>query len=60
VVYTVLIVFPLMGKNYDAAVVSSGYLGLILGATPTAIANMTAVTEKFGSSPQAFSRRIFY
>ena len=30
------------------------YLGLTLGATPTAIANMTAVTEHFGASPQAF------
>lgn len=40
--------------NYDAAVISSGYIGLALEATPTAIANMTAVTEKFGASPQAF------
>ena len=33
---------------------SAGYAGLALGATPTAIANMTAVTEKFGASPRAF------
>jgi ESS family glutamate:Na+ symporter len=39
---------------YDAAVMSAGYAGLALGATPTAIANMTAVTEKFGASPRAF------
>jgi ESS family glutamate:Na+ symporter len=52
--YTIFVVFPLMGKNYDAAVVSAGYAGLALGATPTAIANMTAVTEQFGASPQAF------
>ncbi|TRV48017.1 MAG: sodium/glutamate symporter [Microcystis panniformis Mp_MB_F_20051200_S9] len=54
IIYTVLLVFPLMGKNYHASVVCAGYLGLTLGATPTAIANMTAVTEHFGASPQAF------
>ncbi|CAD0229235.1 MULTISPECIES: sodium/glutamate symporter [Planktothrix] len=53
-VYTIFVVFPVMGKNYDAAVISAGYSGLALGATPTAIANMTAVTENFGASPQAF------
>ncbi|MBR8826689.1 MAG: sodium/glutamate symporter [Gomphosphaeria aponina SAG 52.96 = DSM 107014] len=52
--YTIFVVFPAMGKSYDAAVISSGYAGLALGATPTAIANMTAVTEHFGASPQAF------
>lgn len=54
IIYTVLLVFPVMGKNYHASVVCAGYLGLTLGATPTAIANMTAVTEHFGASPQAF------
>lgn len=54
IAYTVLLVFPIMGRNYNAAVISSGYLGLTLGATPTAIANMTAVTAQFGASPQAF------
>ncbi len=52
--YTIWVVFPIMGKNYDASVISAGYLGLALGATPTAIANMTAVTSQFGASPQAF------
>lgn len=54
VLFVILIVFRLMGKDYDAAVMSSGYAGLGLGATPTAIANMTAVTKKFGASPKAF------
>jgi len=53
-VYTILVVFPVMGRNYDAAVIASGYSGLTLGATPTAIANMTAVTAQFGASAQAF------
>jgi ESS family glutamate:Na+ symporter len=49
-----LVVFRAMGANYDAAVMSSGYVGLALGATPTAIANMTAVTKLYGPSPKAF------
>ena len=52
--FVVFVVFPLMGRDYDAAVMSAGYAGLALGATPTAIANMTAVTEKFGASAKAF------
>ena len=49
-----IIVFRAMGSTYDAAVMSSGYVGLALGATPTAIANMTAVTKLYGASPRAF------
>ncbi len=52
--FVVFVVFRLMGNDYDAAVMSAGYAGLALGATPTAIANMTAVTEKFGASAKAF------
>ena len=52
--FTIFVIFRLLGKNYDAAIISSGYAGLALGATPTAIANMTAVTKKYGASPLAF------
>jgi ESS family glutamate:Na+ symporter len=52
--WVVFVVFTLMGRTYDAAVMSAGYAGLGLGATPTAIANMTAVTNKYGPSPRAF------
>jgi ESS family glutamate:Na+ symporter len=52
--FVVFVVFRLMGRDYDAAVMSAGYAGLALGATPTAIANMTAVTERFGASAKAF------
>ena len=48
------IVFRVMGRNYDAVVVASGFAGLGLGATPVAIANMDAVTRRYGPSPQAF------
>lgn len=53
-VFIIFVVFPLMGKNYNAAVLGSGFAGFALGATPTAIANMTAVTKKYGPSTQAF------
>jgi len=54
VLFVIFIVFRVMGKDYDAAVMSAGYAGLGLGATPTAIANMTAVTKRFGDSAKAF------
>jgi ESS family glutamate:Na+ symporter len=43
-----------MGKNYDAAVIAAGFGGVTLGSTPTAMANMAAVTQRFGPSHQAF------
>jgi len=48
------IVFPAMGKDYDAAVVSAGFGGISLGSTPTAMANMSAVTARYGASHLAF------
>lgn len=53
-IYTYFVVFNTMGRNYDAAVLSAGFGGISLGATPTAIMNMTAVTEKYGPSHMAF------
>jgi ESS family glutamate:Na+ symporter len=52
--YILLVVFPLLGKDYQAAVLSGGFTGLSLGATPTAIANMTATTKHYGPSPNVF------
>ncbi|TVQ87605.1 MAG: sodium/glutamate symporter [Chromatiaceae bacterium] len=54
VVVTLLILFPLLGRDYDAAVVAAGFGGITLGSTPTAIANMAAVTNRFGASHRAF------
>lgn len=48
------VVFRVMGRNYDAAVMSGGFVGLGLGATPVAMANMHAIVKKYGASPQAF------
>ena len=52
--YAIFVTFPAMGRNYDAAVIAAGHCGFGLGATPTAIANMQAVTDRFGNSPLAF------
>jgi ESS family glutamate:Na+ symporter len=54
VAYAIYVTFPVLGRNYDAAVIAAGHCGFGLGATPTAIANMQAVTDRFGSSPLAF------
>lgn len=53
-VYAILVTFRVMGRNYDAAVLAAGHCGFGLGATPTAIANMQAITARFGSSHLAF------
>ncbi|MEK1887327.1 MAG: sodium/glutamate symporter [Phyllobacterium sp.] len=54
IAYILFAVFPLMGRNYDAAVIAGGFSGISLGATPTAIANMTAITKLHGAAPMAF------
>ncbi|MEZ9534059.1 sodium/glutamate symporter [Vibrio splendidus] len=54
VIINIFIVFPSMGKTYDAAVVCAGFGGISLGSTPTAMANMSAVSQKYGHSAQAF------
>lgn len=48
------VVFPVMGKSYDAAVVCAGFGGISLGSTPTAMANMSAVSQRYGASHMAF------
>jgi ESS family glutamate:Na+ symporter len=53
-VFATKIVFMAMGKDYDAAVIAAGFTGMGLGATPVAIANMDAVTTRFGPSLKAF------
>jgi glutamate:Na+ symporter, ESS family len=54
VAVNVFIIFPVMGRNYDAAVVSAGFGGISLGSTATAMANMSAVTKRYGASHLAF------
>lgn len=52
--YAYFVTYTLMGKDYDAAILSAGHCGFGLGATPTAVANMQSVTETFGPSHKAF------
>ncbi len=54
VAINLFVVFPVMGRNYDAAVVCAGFGGISLGSTPTAMANMSAVTQRYGASNLAF------
>ncbi len=54
VFYAGFITFYVMGRNYDAAVLAAGHCGFGMGATPTAIANMQAITNKYGPSHKAF------
>ena len=46
--------FRLMGRDYDAAVMSSGFCGFMLGTTANAMANMGVLTEKYGPAPRAY------
>jgi ESS family glutamate:Na+ symporter len=46
--------FRLMGRDYDAAVISSGFCGFMLGTTANAMANMVALADRFGRAPRAF------
>ena len=52
--YAVYVTYHFMGKDYDAVVLSAGHCGFGLGATPTAVANMQAITSRFGPSHKAF------
>lgn len=48
------VTYYLSGKDYDAAVMSGGMVGFMLGTTATALASMTAVSERYGPAPRAF------
>ncbi|MFW6713443.1 sodium/glutamate symporter [Acinetobacter pittii] len=52
--YAAFVTFRVMGKNYDAAVLAAGHCGFGMGATPTAVANMQAITNMYGPSHKAF------
>ena len=48
------VVFRIMGRDYEAAVMSSGFVGFMLGTTANAMANMEAMVQRFGPAPRAF------
>ena len=49
-----LMTFRAVGRDYEAAVMSAAFCGFAMGATATAIANMQAITQRYGPAPQAF------
>ena len=54
VFFSILVLFPLMGRNYDAAMITAGFIGFGMGATSNAMANMQAVARRYGPSPSAY------
>ena len=54
ILVNLFVVFPALGRTYDAAVASAGFGGISMGSTPTAMANMSAVTARYGASHLAF------
>jgi ESS family glutamate:Na+ symporter len=54
VAYIWLVVFPVMGRNYEAAVVSAGFAGIALGSTATTMAIISAVARDYGRARMAF------
>lgn len=52
--FAYFVVFNLMGRDYDAAVLTAGTCGFGMGATPNAMANMQAITQRFVPSVKAF------
>jgi len=48
------VVPALMGRDYEAAVMSSGFCGFMLGTSANAMANMGALVEKYGPAPRAY------
>lgn len=54
VIYAVLVTFPLSGRDYEAAVTTSGHIGFGLGITANAVANMEALTARYRPAPRSF------
>ncbi|MCX7829139.1 MAG: hypothetical protein N2315_08095, partial [Thermanaerothrix sp.] len=54
ILFAYFVTFNFNGRDYNAAVLAAGHCGFGLGATPNAIANMQAVTLKYGHAPRAF------
>lgn len=53
-VYASMVVFRMLKKDYEAAIMAAAFCGFSLGATATAIANMQALVRRHGPAPEAF------
>lgn len=54
VVFALTVSYWVMGKDYESAVMASGFIGFVLGTTANAVANMRALVARFGAAPRAF------
>jgi ESS family glutamate:Na+ symporter len=54
VLFALTVSFRVMGKDYESAVMASGFIGFVLGTTANAVANMRALVARFGPAPRAF------
>jgi ESS family glutamate:Na+ symporter len=54
VLYVIYVCFRFMGRDYEAAVTSAAFIGFNMGSTATAMANMQAITAKYGPAPQSY------
>ena len=52
--FAYFVIYNIMGRDYDAAVLAAGSCGFGMGATPNAMANMQAITDKFSPSVKAY------
>lgn len=53
IVFSYYVIFNIMGRDYEAAVITTGFVGFAMGATYNAMANMQSVTQKYGPAPEA-------
>lgn len=51
--FAYFVVFWAAGRDYDASVICAGFTGMVLGAMPVGMANMTTITQRYGPSPKA-------
>ena len=54
IAFAVTLSYVIMGRDYDSAVMASGFIGFVLGTTANAVANMRALVLRFGPAPRAF------
>jgi ESS family glutamate:Na+ symporter len=54
ILYASYVCFRFMGRDYEAAVTSAAFIGFNMGSTATAMANMQAITKKYGPAPQSY------
>ena len=54
ILFALTITFVVMGKNYESAVMSSGFIGFMLGTVANAMAVMKTIADKYGPAPRAF------